>query len=511
MRLPYRQTWTWQTWPRPTRGWQAGLVPRPISLDAATPATLGIDVGTTQLKAALVAWPAGGSPRIAATAVVATPDTADTLIAAAAHAVADCLALAPGLRPDAVGVSSMAETGVPLAADGSALCALVGWADDRATESVADLARDIGAAELFEATGVRLGPKPPLAKWHWFARREPELWRRTAMWAGAGDLIVHALTGRYVTDHTLAGRTGALRLGDAGFDAELTTLGGLDRERLPEVLTPGQTAGVTRPGALGGGLPVGIPVYVAGHDHAVGAHAVGVRAPGQVADSLGTSEAIYAVIDPVAPGGRTAVAAQGMSVVRTVAGDAHAVVAGSPAAGRLLDWWLRTLMPGRTPQELFAELDRAAAADVLVLPYLLGRQAPAPEAKARLEIRGLTADAGPATVAEGLVRGLVLHARWMTQVACGGRPRSVVLLGGPTRNEGWVRRKAELSPWPVARATEPDAVAAGAALVAAERAGLREAGASPLVSTVVEAHRDPRGEELYAAFLTAVGADMGSF
>lgn len=498
--------------------------------------TLGIDVGTTNIKVALLAWydagrgvdvdplPSVGATthatggRVLAASAVPTPADVPALLGAVAAAVTECLTNRPGLVPDAVAVSSMAETGVPIDARGEALAPLVGWSDARARDLVAEIAADVDPEGLFRRTGVRWGPKPPLAKWCWFARREPGLWRRTAVWTGAADLVAHGLTGRYVTDHTLAGRSGAFPLDDGtgggvpGFDPDLLALAGLTPERLPRVLAPGEPAGTTGAGALGAVLPTGIPVFVAGHDHAVGAHAVGVRAPGDVADSLGTSEAVYAVVDPVAPHERAAVAAHGMSVVRTVGGERHAVVAGSPAAGRLVAWWCRTLAAGRTPDDLFSGTDATADVDALVLPYPLGRQSPAPDPSARLEIRGIRDGDGPAVLAGALVRGLSLHARWMTEVACSGPPRSAVLLGGPTRNEGWVRGKAESSPWPVAVAADPDAVAVGAALVAAERVGLdpRPLATRPVpVRRGVETDRAvPTPDAQYAAFLAAVGVDL---
>lgn len=494
---------------------------------SAVPSTLGIDVGTTNIKVALVAWMPDGAARHLRQASAPTPQTAEALLATTVRLTGECLAAAalgsaaahgsaaapggppPGAPPTviAVGVSSMAETGVPVDADAAPLAPVVGWADDRARSVLPGLHALLDAEALFVDTGVRLGPKPPLAKWRWFAEHEPALWRRTRVWLGAADLVVHALTGRFATDHTLAGRTGALPLGAAGFDPELTAIGGLTPDQLPDVLGPREPAGVVRPGAFADvGLPAGIPVYVAGHDHAVGAHAVGVRAPGDVADSLGTSEAVYAVVDPVPPHRRAAVAAQGMSVVRTVDGGRHAVVGGSPAAGRLVAWWCRTLAPGLTPDTLFDQLDRTVDDGVVVLPYLLGRQAPAPDPDARMELRGIAAEHGGPALAEALCRGLSLHARWLVETALSfgatGSRGAVTLLGGPTRNEGWVRRKAETTPWPTARATEPDAVAAGAALVAAERSGMV---VRPLVSEPVAVVPDPRAEALYRAFRGYVG------
>ncbi|QAY71644.1 FGGY-family carbohydrate kinase [Xylanimonas protaetiae] len=470
-------------------------------------ATLGIDVGTTNTKVVLAAWGAAGV-RVVAKVTEPTPGTLGDIEHAVARCVRRCLGTAP-IAPDAVAVSSMAETGGPVDwRDGTALGPLVGWADDRARSVLPQLEAATDPGELYRETGVAFGPKPPLAKWAWFAQTMPEAWRH-ARWVGVADLVVHALTGRYATDHTLAGRTGAFGLDADQFDADLVALGGLDLSRLPDVLQPREAAGTVRPGALDGALPAGIPVFVAGHDHAVGAHAVGVRTPGSVADSLGTSEAVYAVVGATTPQDRDRWGGHGMSVVRTIAGDQHAVIAASASAGGLVAWWCES-RPGTTPDELFDGLDRDAPTGAFALPYLRGRQAPFPNPDARFALLGADEHAPDAVLTEALLRGLVLQARWLAEVAVGGRPRESVLLGGPTRNAAWVRRKAELTPWATRRATQPDAVALGAALIAAENLGMESGGIentgialAPLPSEPVAATPDPRLIELYEAFVTA--------
>ncbi|WP_168210095.1 L-fuculokinase [Oerskovia sp. KBS0722] len=481
-------------------------------MNVPTSVVLGIDVGTTNVKVALVAL--GDAPRAVATATRSTPADPDRLVAAVVRGVAEALAAAPETRVVAVGVASMAETGSAVDRHGRPLTAFVDWSDLRATDTARNLSDEVDPDDLFVRTGVRLGPKTPLAKWAWFAEHEPTTWSRTAMWAGAADVVVHALTGRWVTDHTLAGRSGALVLGSDGFDAGLARAGGLDPAQLPEVSRPGEAAGTVCAGPFtDAGLQQGAPVYVAGHDHAVGAHAVGVRAPGQVADSLGTSEAIYAVLDDAAACGaaeRRRVAANGMSLVRTVAGERSAVVAGSPAAGRLVAWWCRVLAPGRSPSTLFDGLEAPVRPDLdapFVLPYLLGRQAPFPDPAARLDVVGLGVDDDEVRLRDALCSGLSLHARWMIEEATGRvRPSEVVLLGGPARNVPWMRRKAALSPWRTSRAEHEDAVVLGAALVAAERAGLPT---GTVATQAISVPPTPDASETFDRFVAAALRDDG--
>jgi len=246
------------------------------------PVSLGIDIGSTNTKVALVRC--GDEATELAVSSFPTPDRPSDLVRRTLDAVSALLADAPE-HPAAVGVASMAETGAPLDADGHELSPLIRWNRSPAAATPGaqaagildgtEIFERIGPDAFFRRTGVPPLPKAPLAVWHALRRDEPALWRRTHRWAGVADLVVHALTGAFVTDHTLAGRTGAYPLpgeGEAlpaGFDPDLLALVDLGPSRLSRVAQPGDAAGaVTAKASRRTGLAEGVPVYVAGHDHA---------------------------------------------------------------------------------------------------------------------------------------------------------------------------------------------------------------------------------------------------
>ena len=486
---------------------------------------LGIDVGTTNTKVVLVAVPesaADGTVELLAVAAAPTPEPAalDRVLReltvralatarrspdgppAAGDAPAAGARSAPPRVPQAVGVASMAETGVPLDRGGHPLGSWLRWDGQRAAAEAAGLADRLGATALFEATGVRPSAKVPLATLAWLAAHDPARRAALARWAGVADLAALRLTGDLVTDHTLAGRSMAYRLPPAdaalptAFDADLLAEVGLRPEHLPRVAGPGAVAGTVRPGPwVGAGLRAGTPVVVAGHDHAVGAWAAGVRAPGTTADSIGTAEAVCTVLsaDPV----RADVARAGMSLVRTVAGR-PALLAGSSSAGAMVRWWLEHEAAGRTADDLFAAVaalppadrpDPADPAAPVVLPYVSGRQTPDPDPAARVRVLGRGAR-GPVALAAAMVDGLALQARWMldVQLRLGAaadpalRPERLVVLGGPaSRNTAWMRAKAEAGPVPVRLVDCAEPVAAGAAVLALHRAGLLDPDDPPVL------------------------------
>lgn len=437
---------------------------------------LGIDIGSSTTKAVLVDVD-GDRVREWRTESGPTPPTAEELVAQVRHRAHVVLGEDAG-RVEAIGVASMAETGVPLDRDGQALTPLLRW---DAGLGAAD-AEQLGdqAADLFAATGVRLGAKTPLATWAWLRRTDGEVWRRMTHWLGTADLVVHALTGQAVTDHTLAGRTGGYRLSGPGepvpatFDGDLLAVVGLTPDRMPRVTSPTEVAGrLTTTAASALGLRAGLPVVVAGHDHQIAAWAAGARSPGAVADSLGTAEAVMTVLAQRPPLER--VRAAGMSLVRTPTGAHDALIAGSSSAGAMLRHWLETVPPDRRD----AVLEEAADATVgdpsptgaAVLPYLRGRQTPEPDAGAR-------AGDPPAgwplhRQARAVVEGICYQARWMiaAQTSDAAPPQHVTVIGGDRLPRVWSEAKRRTLPWPVSTVRSAEPVAAGAALLALVRAG----------------------------------------
>ncbi|MFF1572204.1 L-fuculokinase [Leifsonia sp. NPDC058292] len=472
---------------------------------------LGVDIGTTNTKVVVVevADPAIGGAhdsrgvREVRRRSVPTPVGAAALRDAVLGAI-EAVTRGGDERVDAVGIASMAETGALLDRAGEPLGDLLRW-NDGDSDAVDDLVSSVGAAALYDATGVPVPAKTPVARWLQL-QRDGDSRLRDARWAGVADEIALALTGSFATDHTLAARTMAYRslplteALPASFDPELTALGGFSVDRLPTVLRPGEPAGaVTAEAAARTGLTAGIPVHIVGHDHAVGAWAADVRAHGEAANSVGTAEALFRVSDTSIS--RDAARRAGMSIARTVDGAHESLLAGNPTAGGLVEWAFRTILPTADRERTLAEAARAAAdwqGEPLVLPYLRGRQAPHPDPSAVFRVvdrsgatAALPADPGDALTA--ILGGLVLQLAWLDAEqaevigASGARASTLRVLGGPgAANDAWWTLKRALIPGAVTRVESTEPVATGAALLA-----LRDAtGASPVLSARQEADGD---------------------
>ncbi|BDI21468.1 L-fuculokinase [Herbiconiux sp. L3-i23] len=484
--------------------------------DGSTTTALGVDVGSSNVKVVLVRI--GASVDELAVCAAPTPADADSLVRVVFDLIRSVVVSAPE-TPSAIGIASMAESGVPLGADDRPLRPIVRWDGDDDSVDLERLLDAFGADELYRRTGVPALAKAPLVLWAGLRRREPETWAAMSRWAGVADLVGLALTGVLATDHTLAARTMAFAVPPdralGGWDEELLATVGLDASRLPVVRPSGQPVGpVTDSVAARTGLPSGVPVYIAGHDHSVGGWAAGARRPGEVADSIGTAEALVRVLD--AEPDRSSIRPTGMSVTRSVTGS-PVLLAGSASSGAFAKWWFTHRTGVRDPGEVLAALadEPVAPTPYTVLPYLSGRQTPEPDRRAVSRVldeagRDVDAARGDAVLlARAMFEGLSLHARWMLETQRGfvGREVGAIrVLGGPGGgNRPWMSVKAQVFTAPTRLATVSQPVATGAALLAAVRAGA-VADAPELPSVALE--RDPGDpyDAAYRRFVTAATA-----
>lgn len=456
----------------------------------------GLDIGTTHTKAGV--YLADGT--VVAQRQAGTPSDAEGLRATALRLLADCVSAAAA-PPAVVGVSSMAETGVPVDAGGELLGELLHWRDRRARREADELAAATGRAAFFATTGLHPSAKLPLARWLWLRRHELDLLRRMVCWANTADLVVAALTGTIVTSPTLAGRTGAYDITASRYRPELLDLAGLRPDQMPPVVAADQVAGhVTPAAAARTGLPAGTPVVVAGHDHLAAAWAAGVRAPGQVADSMGTAEAIITPV-PTVPG-ETA-RPTGISVGPFVDGRSYCLISGLSGSGGLVDWLLDRVAPVASADRYawFTELIGPPAGPptgITVLPYLNGRASPEPDPDRTLSFHGIRPEHTLADVCRAVVEGLCMQVRWMleTQMGFAGRPDVVKVFGGPTANPTWMWIKALVIPAPVDVPSGALSAALGAAQLAGRAIGV-EAVSEPASAPRRAAVPPPEWEDAY--------------
>ncbi len=479
----------------------------------ADPLFLGIDVGTSGVKAILVA-PTGEVVAASTTALtMATPrpgwaeqdpgawwDAALTSIHALRRA-----------RPDAsvaaVGISGQMHSSVFLDARGDVIRPALLWCDGRTTAECAEITERLGGeSRLRELVCNPALEGFTLPKVLWLRRHEPESFARLATVMLPKDYIRYRLTGVLATDPSDASATLMYDTAGMRWSDEIMSAVGLSASMLPDVGGSAEVLGrVTADAASLTALPPGTPVVGGGADNACGAAGAGVLAPGEVVTSWGTSGTVLAPMS--APRVDPALRAHTFCHVAPGVWYMMGVVL---SAGGAFSWYREQFARELGPHDAARQLDEEAASvgrgagGVTFLPYLQGERTPHRDAGARGAVLGLSLAHGRAHVTRAVLEGVCFALRDSLTILqeLGLSPSSLLLTGGGARSPFLRQLQAEVFGLPVATVNREEGPAYGAALLAAVGVGafrdLADAASTTLTRAPLQ-HPDPAAHEEYAA------------
>ena len=241
--------------------------------------------------------------------------------------------------------------------------------------------------------------------------------------------------------------------GPAGWDESICRSLGVDPSKLPRVEMSGSAVGrMGRDGPVlaAGSVDVWCEQLVAGASEVGDVHIV-----------CGTTLIVWAVVpEPVtAPGLWCVGAAKG----------GHIVGGASNAGGLFLDWASR--LTARSAKD-----DEPDPANIPVwAPYPRGERTPYHDPQMRASLHGLNLTHGPAAVRRAAWEASGFVVRHHLDLA-GVRGKRLVVTGGGTNVPGWVQALADVTGLPAHVAADPEGAARGAAFLGRLAAGL-EAGA----------------------------------
>jgi xylulokinase len=463
---------------------------------------LGIDIGTSSVKAVLVDERESITAQATMPLIVARPrpmfaeqDPQDWWFAT----VAAINTLPPAARAEvrAVGLTGQMHGATLLDESGKTLRAAILWNDGRSALECLELERREPRSRVI--TGNIMMPGFTAPKLLWVSRHEPAIFARTARVLLPKDYVRLKLTGEAVSDMSDAAGTGWLDVGRRNWSEEMLAATGLNRSHMPRLVEGSAPSGsLTSTVAEQLWLP---PVVVAGGagDNAASAVGMGVIEPGQSFLSLGTSGVLFVVTDRFRPNPDKAAHA----FCHCLPSRWHQMSVMLNAAGAL-DWVAR-LTGESNPQRL---VDAAQARGLrrttpYFLPYLSGERTPYNDPHARGVFFGLDSQTVPADLALAVLEGVALaFADGMdVLLESGGGVGEISVTGGGARFGYWGQLLAAALNRPLTYRVGSEI---GAAMGAARLARLAVTGESPQAVCVMP----PISHEIHpAAELAALLAD----
>ena len=445
-------------------------------------AVLGIDVGTTAVKAVVVGADGEvlGEGEVEQAIAAPRPGWAEQdpqewwvnagLASRRAMAAADGEGKRVGVA--AVGLTGQMHSSVFLDGAGEVIRPALLWNDARTAEQRRHITRTLGMDGLRDMLGNLPLEGFTAPKVVWLMQNEPANYARLRTLLLPKDYIRYRLTGDYATDPSDAAGTllydvRRRRWSKAALDAL-----GLDASVLPRVAGSTQITGeVSAEGAAMLGIAAGTPVVGGGADNAAGAVGCGAVSEGVMQASIGTSGTLLLPTrEPrVAPD-------MNLHTFCHAVPDMWYLMGTVLSAGGALGWLRDVVAPGASYEALTAEAAATAAGSegLLFLPYLSGERTPHNDANARGVFFGLSLAHRRAHLVRAVIEGACFALRDSLELMReqGASPAEARAIGGGARSGFWMQTLADVFNMPIAAAQPAAGAAYGAALLAMVGCGM---------------------------------------
>jgi gluconokinase len=454
---------------------------------------IGLDLGTTNCKAVLL--DADGRVRAVASdsykLQIPEPYAAELDVRhvwEAAKKVLRAVADSTPTSPSGICFSGAMHSLFPVADEaGTPISNAMTWADARATAVYRSLIADTDTHALYRRTGCPVHSTYHLQRLRWWSRVKTEQMRQAHLWVGIKDWILHALTGVWASDLSLASTTGLLNLQSLTWDTGVLRLAGVQVDQLPPLVSPATiVGGLTAEAAAATGLPAGLPVVAGGSDGAMACLGTGIAAPGQMVITVGTSGAVRKIVgEPwFDPGERTfcyLLTDRYPQPLSEGGQDRLWFIGGAINNGGLTLQWVREkLYPDLAGAAGYEQLAQDAASvppgaeGVFLLPYFAGERSPHWTPKDRGMMFGLGMAHNRAHFARAAMEGVAncLADVWDALYGSETTREMVRLTGGITRTPLWAQILTDMLGVPLMALEVADTSATGAGLLGLSALGL---------------------------------------
>lgn len=438
---------------------------------------LGIDIGTTNVKAVLttpegwiIAQAQTDYPTYHPKPGWAEQDPLDwwhSTVEVSRAVLADATA-----RPDqivGIGVSGQGCAVTLIDEAGEVVRPAIIWMDTR-SESHSEQLRRCCQVEILQQNGKQPASYNADPVLLWLLQHEPEAIAAAQTSLTSTGFINFRLTGEAVENLSDASILFAFDLAKGTWSDELIDAFGLPRKLYPKVTPSSEIIGTLTPEAATElGLNSGVPVVAGGEDTSSAGLAIGVVERGQALLSLGTAGTIYIVED------KPIVHPQLLAFLHVL--PRRTLLGGSVAAvGAGLNW-IRKLFGAEFDYLQLSEMARQCppgAGGVIFLPYLSGELQPINDGNARGVFFGLSMSTTPSHMVRAVLEGAAFAIAHNIEIAreAGSTISELRAVGGPTQSDLWCRIIANITNYPVSVLANNAGAPLGNALLAAAGIGL---------------------------------------
>lgn len=436
---------------------------------------LGIDIGTTSVKAAV--FDESGK-RLALRCVDYTLDTDpknDFIEFSPSRYVEICKSVIKDLcaecgKIDALSVDTQGETLILTDELGNPVYPAVVWLDNRARREAQMIEARFGRECVYNVTGQpEITAGWPASKLLWFKCELPEVWGRVKKIFMLEDYILYSLTGNFVTEPTIQSSTLYFDIRTRCWWSEMLDFLGLDAAMLPRVAKSGEAVGEYE----------GITVVSGMLDQIAGTIGTGVVNSRLISEMTGTIMAICVLTDEIPPYRPDSIVPCHLHAIE----GKYCLILWSATAGMALKWFKEQFADTLS----FKELDEEArdippgCEGLVALPYFCGSTMPKYNPEATASFTGITMAHTRAHFARAIMESIAFLLKQNLEYVNADAVEEIRITGGGASSPLWAQIKADTVGKVLKTVSESETACLGSALNAA-----RGVGAFPSIEAAAE-------------------------
>lgn len=435
------------------------------------PYLLGIDIGTSGLKAAVF----DRSGRVKASASESYPvyypeagwaeqNPEDWWKAAcrALHRIFESGIDSADIA--GVGIDGQSWSAVATDDQGNVLTGTPIWLDTRAKDICRRLNEKIGADKIFDLAGNALQPSYTTAKIVWYRENLPEIYTHIDKILQSNSFLAYRLTGVYSHDRSQGYGVHAFDMRERCWNDDMCEALEIPREFLPELYDSHEIIGtVTRKAAEETGLETGTPVAAGGLDAACGTLGTGVVRAGETQEQGGQAGGMSVCVERYAADPRL------ITGCHVVPGT-WLVQGGTTGGGGVMKWLSESVFGGENFDSLTKEAEtvEAGSEGVVFLPYMAGERSPIWDPDAKGVFYGLDFHKSKAHMIRAALEGTAFALRHNLETAeeAGVKAGTLRAMGGAANSLFWTQLKADVTGHEIVVPSSDTATTLGAAILA---------------------------------------------
>lgn len=451
---------------------------------------LGIDVGTTSLKAAVIDENAGLLGISSSKYRLMTPAQNQVQIDAESMwgALLTCIRLlrdGKGIdmsKVAGISISSLCPGLIALGEKGEILLDPIIYSDRRSTEEAEIILEAAGRERLFEITAnSSMAGAFSGSSMLWIKRHLPQVYEKTKYFGHLNTFLANRMTGAFAMDYSNASYTNLFETaGGKRWSPYLCEKVGIAMEKLPPLMESTEVVGgLARRELTEMGIPEGTPVIIGGADTPCATLAAGVVKAGDVCESVGTTDVLTVCVDqPVFDRG---------FINRCHVVPGTWIYQGAMSfTGAANEWFLNQfcgemIARAESSRKAFTlmniEADKASPGcdGVVFLPYMLGERSPIWDSYARGVFFGISLQTTRKEMNRAVLEACGYGLRQLIGIAesiTGNEITGLTSIGGGAKSETWSQIKADITGKDLKILDMNDMAPVGAALLAGVGAGV---------------------------------------